>query len=51
MLLIGVVAVFVFFRRQRAASALPAVLTPEEETRLARLLAEDSAGEERSGRA
>jgi cytochrome c-type biogenesis protein CcmH len=50
-LLIGVVAVFVYFRRQRAASALPAVLTPEEETRLARLLAEDSAGEERSGRA
>ena len=50
-LLIAVVAVFVYFRRQRAASALPAVLTPEEETRLARLLAEDSAGEERSGRA
>jgi cytochrome c-type biogenesis protein CcmH len=50
-LLIGVVAVFLYFRRQRAASAPPAVLTPEEETRLARLLAEDSAGEERSGRA
>lgn len=51
MLLIGVVAVFVFFRRQRAAAALPPALSVEEEARLARLLGEDSAGEERSGRA
>jgi cytochrome c-type biogenesis protein CcmH len=48
-LLIGVVAVFVYFRRQRSAAAQPAALSPEEEARLARLLAEDSAGEERSG--
>jgi cytochrome c-type biogenesis protein CcmH len=51
MLLIGVVAVFLFFRRQRAVAALPPALSVEEEARLARLLAEDSAGEERSGRA
>ena len=48
-LLIGAVAVFVYFRRQRSAAAQPAALSPEEEARLARLLAEDSAGEERSG--
>jgi len=46
MLLIGVVAVFVFFRRQRAAAALPPALSVEEEARLARLLGDQAAEEE-----
>jgi cytochrome c-type biogenesis protein CcmH len=50
-LLLGVVAVFVYFRRQRAAAALPPALSIEEETRLARLLAEDAAKEEGPGKA
>jgi cytochrome c-type biogenesis protein CcmH len=45
-LLIGVVAVFVFFRRQRAAAALPPALSVEEEARLARLLGDQAAEEE-----
>lgn len=45
-LLIGVVAVFVYFRRQRAAAGLPAALSPEEETRLARLLEDEAARQE-----
>src|SRR3546814_2829269 len=45
-LFIGVVAVFVYFRRQRAAAVLPEALSPEEEARLARLLAEDARSEE-----
>src|SRR3546814_5733674 len=48
-LLLGVVAVFVYFRRQRAAAALPPALSVEEETQLARLLAEDAAKEEGPG--
>jgi hypothetical protein len=46
-----VVAVFVFFRRQRAAATLPPALSVEEEARLARLLAEDAAKEEGPGKA
>lgn len=49
-LFIGVVAVFVYFRRQRAAAVLPEALSPEEEARLARLLAEDAAREEGPGK-
>lgn len=47
-LLIGAVAVVVYFRRQPTAAAPPA-LSVEEEARLARLLAEDAPREERSG--
>jgi cytochrome c-type biogenesis protein CcmH len=43
MLLLGVVAVFVYFRRQRGATAMPPALSAEEEERLARLLAEGAA--------
>jgi cytochrome c-type biogenesis protein CcmH len=45
-LLFGVVAVFVFFRRQRAAATLPPALSVEEEARLARLLGDQAAEEE-----
>jgi len=44
-LLIGALAVFVYFRRQRAVAALPPALSAEEEARLARLLDEAAAGE------
>ena len=50
-LFIGVIAVFLYFRRQRAAAAPPPALSREEETRLARLLAEDAAREEGPGQA
>ncbi|HMA16008.1 MAG: cytochrome c-type biogenesis protein [Bacteroidota bacterium] len=47
-LLIGAVAVFVYFRRQRtAAAAPPSALSREEEARLARLL--DAEGGEEEG--
>lgn len=46
---LGAVAVFLYFRRQRLAAALPPALSREEEARLARLLAEDAAREEGSG--
>ena len=48
-LALGVIAIFVYFRRQRAAAALPPALSREEEARLARLLAEDVAKEEGRG--
>lgn len=51
LLLIGVVAVFVFFRRQRAATTQAPALSPEEEARLSRLLAEEGIKEEGPGRA
>ncbi|MGF1628943.1 MAG: cytochrome c-type biogenesis protein [Kiloniellaceae bacterium] len=41
-LLLGVVAVFVYFRGQRTAAAMPPALNAEEEVRLARLLAEET---------
>jgi len=50
-LLFGVVAVFVFFRRQRAAATLPPALSVEEEARLARLLGDQAAEEERPEKA
>jgi cytochrome c-type biogenesis protein CcmH len=45
-LLLGIVGVFVYFRRQRTAPAAPVALSAEEEARLARLLAEDATQEE-----
>src|SRR3546814_9387242 len=46
-LFIGVVAVFVYFRRQRAAAVLHEALSPAEEARVARLLAAEAAREGR----
>jgi cytochrome c-type biogenesis protein CcmH len=40
-LLLGALGVFVYFRRLRAAPAVPPALSAEEEARLARLLAEE----------
>ncbi|MPZ09630.1 MAG: cytochrome c-type biogenesis protein CcmH [Kiloniellaceae bacterium] len=45
MLLFGVVAVFVYFRRQRGGAAMPPALSAEEEERLARMLAEGATEE------
>jgi cytochrome c-type biogenesis protein CcmH len=42
---LGAVAIFLYFRRQRGAAALPPALSSEEEARLARLLDEDAAKE------
>ena len=46
-LLLGIAAIFVYFRGQRAAPALPPPLSEEEEARLARLLADEAAQKER----
>jgi cytochrome c-type biogenesis protein CcmH len=51
LLLIGMVAVFVFFRRQRAVATQAPALSPAEKARLSRLLAEEGIEEEGPGRA